>query len=239
MKMKVFFDKLYLGSATLFYQELKENLLHKKTQLIVTANPETFMIGDRDQSFERLLLDDRTTLVPDGIGIVKVAHMVGYDVKERIPGVEIAEKLFEYADEYSLSVFLFGAKPEVINAMKQMVTATYANVKLVGAVDGYVKDKDEIFQQIRECTPDIVMVAMGIPAQEKLIYQHLGEFEKGIFIGVGGSFDVLSGMKKRAPKLFIKLNLEWLYRIIKEPSRLKRFYNNNIKFIYEAKHMKK
>ena len=71
--------------------------------------------------------------------------------------------------------------------------------------------------------------------QEKLIYKHLNSFKKGIFVGVGGSFDVISGTKKRAPKLFIKLNLEWLYRIVTEPKRLKRFYNNNIKFILKIR----
>ena len=81
------------------------------------------------------------------------------------------------------------------------------------------------------------MVALGVPSQEKLIYKHLDEFKKGIFIGVGGSFDVLSGTKKRAPKLFIKTNTEWLYRIICEPKRLKRFWNNNVKFIIKVKNL--
>ena len=76
---------------------------------------------------------------------------------------------------------------------------------------------------------------MIIPAQEKLIYQHLKDFNKGIFVGVGGSFDVLSGTKQRAPQFFIKYNLEWLYRIAKEPKRIKRFYNNNVKFILKLK----
>ena len=86
---------------------------------------------------------------------------------------------------------------------------------------------------------DIVLVALGMPIQEKLIYKHLNEFDKGIFVGVGGSFDVLSGTKKRAPEFFIQHNLEWLYRITKEPSRLKRFYNNNIKFLFNVNKEKK
>lgn len=86
--------------------------------------------------------------------------------------------------------------------------------------------------------PDIMLVALGIPAQEKLIYKHLNKFKKGIFVGVGGSFDVLSGTKARAPEFFINHNLEWLYRILKEPSRIKRFYNSNVKFIFKVKHEK-
>ena len=90
-------------------------------------------------------------------------------------------------------------------------------------------------EKISKLKPDILLVALGIPMQEELIYRHMNEFNKGIIVGVGGTFDVLSGTKKRAPKIFIKLNLEWLYRIIKEPSRLKRFWNNNVKFIFKVR----
>ena len=85
--------------------------------------------------------------------------------------------------------------------------------------------------RIKDLEPDILMVALGIPLQEKLIYEHLNDFKKGIFIGVGGSFDVLSGSKKRAPKIFIKLNLELLYRICSEQKRIKRFIKYNLKFM--------
>ena len=77
-----------------------------------------------------------------------------------------------------------------------------------------------------------------MPLQEELIYKHLNDFTKGIFVGVGGSFDVMSGVKKRAPKIFQKLNIEWLYRIIVEPKRIKRFYQNNVKFIFRIKKLK-
>ena len=90
-------------------------------------------------------------------------------------------------------------------------------------------------EEVIKLKPDICMVALGIPLQEKIIYKYFDKFKKGIFIGVGGSFDVLSGFKKRAPKIFIKLNLEWLYRIIKEPKRINRFINNNIKFMFKIK----
>ena len=106
---------------------------------------------------------------------------------------------------------------------------------IVGTSNGYVADKDKVFDEIVKLEPDIVLVALGIPLQEMLIYKHLNRFKKGIFVGVGGSFDVMSGMKKRAPKIFIKLNLEWLYRIMKEPKRLKRFYDSNVKFLFRIK----
>ena len=87
--------------------------------------------------------------------------------------------------------------------------------------------------EIIKLEPDIVLVALGMGNQEKLIYKHIDKFKKGIFVGVGGTFDVLSGTKKRAPKVFQKLGLEWLYRIVKEPKRIKRFYDNNVKFMFK------
>lgn len=94
-------------------------------------------------------------------------------------------------------------------------------------------------EEIKKLKPDVTLLALGIPKQELLIYNNLKDFEKGIFIGVGGSFDVLSGMKKRAPKIFIKLKLEWLYRITREPKRLKRFYKSNIKYLKKLNELKK
>ena len=116
----------------------------------------------------------------------------------------------------------------------------YPKIVIKGHANGYVKDKDKVFQDIIKSKPDICLVALGIPEQELLIDKHINDFKKGIFMGVGGSFDVFSETKKRAPKIFIKLNLEWLYRLFKEPYRIKRFYNNNIKFIiYVLKNRKK
>ena len=115
----------------------------------------------------------------------------------------------------------------------------YPNLRILGYTDGYVQDKDAVFDEIVQLKPDAVLVALGIPAQEILIHKHYDRFEKGIFVGVGGSFDVLSGTKKRAPEIFIKLNLEWLYRIAKEPKRFKRFYDSNVKFIGKIRKMRK
>ena len=122
--------------------------------------------------------------------------------------------------------------------MTRVIKEKYPNVNLVGTTNGYVKDKDKIMNDIKKLNPDVVMLALGVPVQEKLIYKHIKKYTKGIFIGVGGSFDVISGMKKRAPKIFIKTNTEWLYRIAKEPKRLKRFWNNNIKFLFKVKRNK-
>lgn len=206
---------------------------------IVTANPEAFMFGEQDCEVDKLLTDEATTVVADGIGIVKGAGMLDILIPERIPGVDIAEQLFVYGNELSKSVFLLGAKQEVIDALCKVLKEKYSNLEIKGAVNGYVSDKDAVFEEIKAVKPDIILVALGIPHQEKLIYKHLKDFEKGVFVGVGGSFDVLSGTKARAPQFFINHNIEWLYRIAKEPKRIKRFYENNVKFFIRLKKNKK
>ena len=230
-----FFEKLYKGSRENFLSIVRDNLANEQRMFIVTANPEAFMYGKKDETVEKLLLDDNTTVVADGIGIVKGGKKIGVEIAERIPGVDIAEKLLEYGSELNKTIFFLGAKQEVIDALCSVVENKYSGLKIVGAENGYSPDKDIIFEDIKKKQPDIVLVALGIPAQEKLIYKHLQDFRKGIFVGVGGSFDVLSGTKARAPKFFVDNNLEWLYRIAKEPSRIKRFYNSNVKFLLKLK----
>lgn len=236
--MNNYFQKLYKGTKADFYKLLENDLKEDNKRFVVTANPEAFILGKENPDIDELLLDQATTIVADGIGIVKGADIVGVSVAERIPGVDIAEKLFVYGNEMKKSVFLFGAKQEVIDALLERLSKLYPDLVVAGAVNGYVEDKDKVFEDMAAAAPDIVLVALGMPAQERLIYKHLSRFNKGIFVGVGGSFDVLSGTKERAPEFFIKHNIEWLYRIVKEPKRLKRFYNNNVKFIFKLKKLK-
>ena len=233
--MRKLFDKLYKKSAQSFYEILSDNLKNNKKTFVVTANPETFMISEKNEDVRKMLLDKETVMVPDGIGVLKAGKKIGYNIEERITGINIANELLKFGNEQKKSIYLFGSKQEVIDSMKIVIKEQYPNLKLVGTSNGYVTDKDKVFDEIVKLEPDIVLVALGIPLQEMLIYKHLNRFKKGIFVGVGGSFDVMSGMKKRAPKIFIKLNLEWLYRIMKEPKRLKRFYDSNVKFLFRIK----
>lgn len=230
--MKRFFDRLFKGTKAEFVEVLKQHLLEEKRMFLVTANPEAFMLGKTDPEMEGLLLDSQTTMAADAIGLVKGGKIVDVHLPERIPGVELAEQLLKYGHEYEKSIFLLGAKQEVLDALCAVIREKYPKLTICGAVNGYVPDKDVIFEDMKALEPDIVLVALGMPAQEKLIYKHFRDFRKGIFVGVGGSFDVLSGMKQRAPAFFINHNLEWFYRLLKEPSRIKRFYNGNVKFLF-------
>ena len=230
-KLDKYFKKIFKGSKVEFNKIIKNNLENDVKTFIVTANPETIMTAEKNEELKKALLDENTIIIPDGIGLVKGANMLGYNVEETIPGVELCTKLFEYCNAYNKSIFLLGAKKEVIEKLVEVIKEKYPNANICGYEDGYIEDKQEIFEKMAELKPDVVLVALGIPNQELLIYDNIDKFNKGIFVGVGGSFDVLSGSKKRAPKIFRKLKLEWLYRITTEPKRLSRFFYSNIKYI--------
>ena len=237
--MKEYFNNLYKGSGSSLIQELETCLEEGEKKFIITANPETFMLGKNNSGFDEVLKSKRVTVVPDGIGLVKGAGIIGLDIKERITGVELCEKLFKILNKQKGSIYLFGAEERIGAKLCERLKREYPNIELKGYTNGYVKNKDEIMQKIIQTKPDVALVALGIPNQEMLISKYFDEAEKGVFIGVGGSFDVLSGEKKRAPQIFIKLNLEWLYRIAKEPKRIKRFYVSNVKFIKELQKLKR
>lgn len=236
--MREYFAKIYKDGYDLFLKILEKKIKEDQKAFVITANPETLMIGTENAAFDRILRSEKTMIVPDGIGVVKAANMLGYPVKERVTGVEIVQGLFRIADRNRKTVYLLGAKEEVVSRLAERIKKEYRALTVVGYQNGYVKDKDAVFEEIRSLSPDIILVALGIPAQELLIARHYDEFDKGVFVGVGGSFDVLSGMKKRAPAIFIRLNLEWLYRIVKEPRRFGRFYKSNVKFISEIRKMR-
>lgn len=232
------FKKLYKGALSEFWELTEQKLKNSQKMFIVTANPEIFSLANKEQNVRDMLMDDDTTIIADGIGVVKGAGMLGINVAERIPGVELSEHLLKTGNSLQKSIFLFGAKSDVLDLLCEKIKVQYPRLNIIGRCDGYADDKDAVFEQIKELEPDIVLVALGVPAQEMLIYKHIKDLGRGIFVGVGGSFDVLSGAKQRAPEFFIKHNLEWFYRILKEPKRIKRFYNNNIKFLFEVRRLK-
>ncbi len=235
-----YIKKIYRGNATSFFLMMEQNLIDNKKMFIVTANPETFMKAESINEFDEALRKEDTAIVPDGIGVVKAANYIGIkEIKERITGVEISYKLLEFADKHKKSIYLLGATKEVLELSVENIKKEYKNLKVVGYCDGYVNDKDSVFKDIRKLKPDIVLVALGVPRQELLIAKHYDKFEKGIFVGVGGTFDIISGTKERAPEIVQKLNIEWLYRIAGDKERIKRFYNSNVKFIFKLRKLAK
>lgn len=237
--VKRYFDKIYKGTYKEFIGRIAKSIEEEQKEFIITANPETFMIAEENSDFANVLSASYTTIVPDGIGIVKAANMLNIPLKERITGVEICQDLFQLLQKKRGSLYLFGAQKDVGEGLVEKIQMQYPNINILGYTDGYVLEKDIVMQEIVQLKPDVLLVALGIPSQELLIQRFYEKFEKGILIGVGGSFDVLSGKKKRAPKIFIKCNLEWLYRIMSEPKRIRRFYNSNIKFIKKVRTLKR
>ena len=216
-----YIKKTYRGNKESFFKVLENNLLNDNKMFIVTANPETFMKADSISEFDKALMKPDTTIVPDGIGVVKAANYIGInEINERITGVDISCK-------------------DVIELTVKNINKEYPKVNILGYSDGYVDDKDDVFKRIKSISPDIILVALGVPKQELLIAKHYDSFSKGIFVGVGGTFDIISGTKKRAPQIIQKLNIEWLYRIVGNKERIKRFYDSNVKFIFKLRKLAK
>ena len=231
--MKDILEKIYNEEENIFYSILEDLLTTNKKKFIITVNPEIIIKSYKNIEIKEMLLNDNNILVPDGISIIKKAKQYNINIKERITGVDISSKALEICNKNKKSIYLFGSKKEVLDKLIININQKYPNINIVGFSDGYVEDKDKIMQEIISLSPDLILIALGVPNQELLINKYIEKAKKGVFIGVGGTFDVLSGCKKRAPKLFIKLNLEWMYRIICEPTRLKRFIQNNIVFMFK------
>lgn len=205
-------------------QEIKTAVEVNKKQFIVTANPEIVMKTRDDNSYKETVLS-ADYIVPDGIGILLAAKRNKTPIKERIPGVELMEAMLKYANENRKTCYFLGAEKAVNKKLVKKVANEYPNLIIGGYHHGFFELDDlNIVEDVKKSDADFVFVALGFPRQENWIKTHYEDFNKGIFMGVGGSFDVISESVKRAPDFWIKLNLEWLYRILKQPTRASRFF---------------
>lgn len=208
--------------------------------LIVTPNPEIVMRAKDDPEFKDII-NNASLVIPDGIGIIKAGKILGTPLKERVAGYDLVCNLFEQGKDGSISFYFWGSKPGIADTAKEKIKEKYPNLNVVGAHHGYFKTEEEekaIVDEIRELKPDVILVGLGAPKQEKIINKYKDEGIFKIGIGCGGSIDVIAGAVKRAPKLFIKLHLEWFYRLLKQPSRLGRMMVLP-KFVQEVKKSKK
>lgn len=185
---------------------------------VVTINPE--MMSD-PAMIE--IVNNAQLVIPDGIGVQIGLRIFGYNVK-RIPGIVFAYKLLQECALSNQPVALIGAKPEVIEQAVQNLNKQIQNLNVIYTHDGYFDDESKILKELTEKNPRLVLCALGSPKQDLFIKQAVKLLPHSLFIGVGGSFDVWSGNVKRAPKIWQKLGLEWLYRTIKEPQRFKRIF---------------
>ncbi|MDR7433906.1 MAG: WecB/TagA/CpsF family glycosyltransferase [Armatimonadota bacterium] len=190
---------------------------------VVTADASAILRAYEDPRF-REILGNASLVVPDGIGVVWAARLFGRHVPERVPGVELVERLCALSAEKGYTVFLLGAAPGVAEEAARVLSTRYPGLRVVGTHHGYFRPEEEegILARIQGNRPHLLFVALGVPAQEAWIARHRDILGVPVSIGVGGSFDVLSGRLRRAPRWMQRLGLEWLFRLLQEPWRWRR-----------------
>ncbi len=198
-------------------------LVSDQSRSVIAMNPEKVIRAGQDAELRRRL-QKAGLLIPDGIGIVFGVRLLGLGHLERVPGSELMPMLCERAAKKGYKVFLFGASPEVITDAVQVLRQRYPGLNIVGAQHGYVKEEEmpAVISAINASLAELLFVALGSPKQELWMAQYLPALNVKVCQGVGGTFDVIAGRVKRAPPAFRMLHLEWLYRLLSQPSRILR-----------------
>ena len=221
MKIEVlgvaFDDVTMEQAAELGGKMLQEDRFH----YVVTPNPEFILAAEKDESF-RAVLNAADLVIPDGIGVIYSAKILGTPLPERVPGIEFSARMLEKLNEMGGRLFLLGAKPGVAEKAGENICAQYPNIVLCGTQDGYFKDEEDVILKVAAARPDLMFVCLGAPKQEKWMArwgQHSGA---RLAIGLGGCLDVYAGNVERAPEAWQKMGMEWAYRLKKEPKRITR-----------------
>ena len=187
----------------------------------VTPNPEIVWLA-RKQPQLKEALNGADLVVPDGIGIVYAARILGRPLPARIPGIELASGLLKRLAETGGSVYLLGAKPGVAERAAKRLREQYPGLVIAGTGDGYFREDGPVIERINACKPRVLFVCLGFPRQELWMFQHRDQINASLMLGLGGSMDVFAGDVKRAPESWRRLNLEWFYRLVTQPSRIGR-----------------
>ncbi|MCI8473746.1 MAG: WecB/TagA/CpsF family glycosyltransferase [Oscillospiraceae bacterium] len=196
---------------------LKEDSFH----YIVTPNPEFILAAKRDENF-RHTLNNAALALPDGIGVVYAAKILGRPLQGRCPGVDFAQALMARMALEGGALFLLGAKPGVAEQAAENLRQAHPGLNICGVHDGYFREDKPVVEKIKASGADVVFVCLGAPKQELWMAQNGPLTGAKLAIGLGGCLDVFAGNVQRAPEGWQKAGLEWLYRLIKEPSRIGR-----------------
>ena len=188
---------------------------------VFTPNPEIVIEAYNNPEFQEVLNKSELT-IPDGIGVIIGSRMIGKPLKERVAGFDTIQHVFAAIENTDLRVFFLGAGPGVTDEARNKMLDRYPNLNIVGVQDGYFKEDGPVIERINELKPDLLLVGLGCPKQEFWISENRDKVTASVLMGCGGSFDAMSGKVKRAPDLFIRLNLEWFYRLISQPTRARR-----------------
>lgn len=191
--------------------------------MVATANAEMLMRATHDEELRRIL-NASALVVPDGAGTVWAARHLGHAMPERVAGYDLAQELLRCAPAEGRRVYFFGSAPGVAEKAKAKAEQLYPGIEIVGVRNGFFSPADNaaIIAEIRAARPDLLLVALGVPKQEKWIAAHLAELDVPVAIGVGGTLDVMAGVMKRAPHWMQKAKLEWLFRGLMQPKRAGR-----------------
>ena len=196
---------------------------------IVTPNSEIIVNATKDPELKRMI-EQADLVIPDGIGLVYASRIMGVPLEHRVTGIDFLEAILGYLEETGQTIFFLGSKPGdaenlgIAEMAVEKMKEKYPGLKVAGTHHGYFKEPDEqgIVDAINSSGADFLCVAMGSPKQEKFVARYRKELNIKGAIGVGGSLDVWAGTLKRAPEFYRNHGLEWLYRLIQEPSRYKR-----------------
>lgn len=198
----------------------------KSPHHIVTANPEIIYASNYNPEL-MTIVNHAALITADGAGVVWAAGQLGRPLKERVTGIDLVYRICEKAPEQGWKIFILGSAPGVADTAAENIRNAYPGIQIVGTQHGYFKPEEEpgIVEAIKTAAPDVLFVALGAPKQEMWISQYKETLQVPAMLGIGGSMDVLSGNVKRAPEIWQKMNLEWLYRLISQPSRWRRMLN--------------
>ena len=210
----------------------KKLIDEQKVSQVITINPEMFEYAAKNQEFTNII-KDAELVIPDGVGVTIALKINGVTI-QRIPGIDFARRMLEEAAVSNIPVAIVGAKEEVISKAVENLKNEICGLNVVYYHNGYFSNTSEIYAELNSKSPKLILVATGSPKQEEFIYNAKKVLKPALMVGIGGSLDVWSGMVKRAPKPFQILGLEWLYRTVTQPSRLKRIFPTLPLFIIKA-----
>ena len=192
-----------------------------RTCYAVTPNAEIAYEAMKDESL-RGLINGADLVLPDGAGVVLASKLLKTPLKQKVAGVDFADRLLGVLAETGKTLYLLGGKPGIAELAAQKMVERHPGLVICGTADGYFKDEGPVIGKINAAKPDVLFVCVGAPKQEIFMHAHRDELDVRLMAGLGGSLDAFAGTVKRAPKWMIRCNLEWLYRLIKEPKRFGR-----------------
>jgi N-acetylglucosaminyldiphosphoundecaprenol N-acetyl-beta-D-mannosaminyltransferase len=216
------FSKLNLRETM---QIINDKIIQKTDKIfhIITVNPEIAVQIQDDPELKKISIES-DLITPDGVGIVLASKLKRDPVPERVTGYDLLLESLKIGNEKGWSFYFLGSDEQVNKKTSDYVIENYPNVRIVGRHHGYFNKEEEIkiVEDIRNSKPEILIVALGSPLADKWIFKYKDQLNCKVVFGVGGSLDVITGKVKRTPELWKRLNLEWLYRRINEPSRKER-----------------